>query len=94
MAGYALKDREELAENGVLTFVLEEDSHARAIVGHIFIDSRGFVHAYEMMNVHKQILKGIRHIYEDAIMNNPRIERGELVQNLRRELTKYCYLIT
>ena len=94
VAGYALKDRQELAENGVLTFVLEEDAHARAIVGHIFIDSRGFVHAYEMMNVHKQILKGIRHIYEEAIMNNPRIERGELVQNLRRELTKYCYLIT
>lgn len=32
VAGYALKDRQELAENGVLTFVLEEDSHARAIV--------------------------------------------------------------
>ena len=94
VAGYALKDREELASNGVLTFVLEEDVHARAIVGHIFIDSRGFVHAYEMMNVHKQILKWIRHIYEEAIIANPRIERWELVQNLRRELTKYCYLIT
>lgn len=47
-----------------------------------------------MMNVHKQILKGIRHIYEDAIIKNPRIERGELVQTLRRELTKYCYLVT
>ncbi len=94
VAGYALKDREELAGNGVLTFVLEEDAHARAIVGHIFIDSRGFVHAYEMMSVHKQILRGIRHIYEGAIMSNPRIERGELVQTLRRELTKYCYLIT
>ncbi len=94
VAGYALKDRQELAENGVLTFVLEEDSHARAIVWHIFIDSRWFVHAYEMMSVHKQILRGIRHIYEWAIMQNPRIERGELVQNLRRELTKYCYLIT
>jgi hypothetical protein len=39
-AGYTLKDREILAENGVLTFVLEEDVRARAIVGHIFIDSR------------------------------------------------------
>jgi mRNA degradation ribonuclease J1/J2 len=57
VAGYALKDREELASNGVLTFVLEEDARARAIVGHIFIDSRGFVHAYEMMSVHKQILR-------------------------------------
>lgn len=93
-AWYALKDRSELASNGVLTFVLEEDARARAIVGHIFIDSRGFVHAHEMMSVHKQILKWIRHIYEDAIIKNPRIERWELVQTLRRELTKYCYLVT
>jgi hypothetical protein len=93
-AGYALKDRNELAQNGVITFVLEEDSRSRAIVGHIFIDSRGFVHAHEMMHVHKQVLKGIRHIYENAILANTRIERGDLVQTLRKELTKYCYLLT
>ncbi len=57
VAGYALGDREQLAENGVLIFTLEEDSRARTIVGHIFIDSRGFVHAYEMMYIHKEILK-------------------------------------
>ncbi len=93
-AGYALKDRKELAENGVLTFVIEEDGAARAIVGHIFIDSRGFVHSHEMMSVHKEILKGIRHTYEQSILANPRIERGELVQTFRREITKYCYLLT
>lgn len=49
VAGYALKDRTELAQNGVLTFVLEEDRSTRSILGHIFIDSRGFVHSYEMM---------------------------------------------
>ena len=94
VAGYALKDRVELASSGVLTFVIEEDPRARAIVGHIFIDSRGFVHSYEMMSVHKEVLKGIRHTYEQAILANPRIERGELVQTIRREITKYCYLIT
>ena len=94
VAGYALKDRLELASSGVLTFVIEEDPRARAIVGHIFIDSRGFVHSYEMMSVHKEVLKWIRHTYEQAILANPRIERGELVQTIRREITKYCYLIT
>lgn len=93
-AGYTLKDRELLAENGVLTFVIEEDVRARAIVGHIFIDSRGFVHAQEMMMVHKEVLKWIRHTYEQAILANQKIERAELVQILRRELTKYCYLLT
>ncbi len=94
LAGYTLSDREMLAENGVLTFVLEEDIRARAIVWHIFIDSRGFVHSQEMMIVHKEVLKGIRHTYEQAILANPRIERSELVHTLRRELTKYCYLLT
>lgn len=94
VAGYSLRDRMELAANGVLTFVLEEDVRTRAIVGHIFIDSRWFVHSYEMMSVHKEVLKAIRHIYESTILANPRIERGDLVQSLRRELTKYCYLLT
>ncbi len=94
IAGYALGDREQLAENGVLIFTLEEDSRARTIAGHIFIDSRGFVHAYEMMYIHKEILKGIRSTYEKILVDNPKIERGELVQGLRREITKYCYLLT
>lgn len=94
VAGYTLPDREQLAENGVLTFTLEEDIRARTIAGHIFIDSRGFVHAYEMMAVHKEILKGIRATYEKLILENQRIERGELVQSLRREITKYCYVLT
>ena len=64
VAGYALGDREQLAENG-----------ARTIAGHIFIDSRGFVHAYEMMFIHKEILKGIRSTYEKILVENPKIER-------------------
>ncbi len=94
VAGYALKDRTELAQNGVLTFVLEEDRSTRSILGHIFIDSRGFVHSYEMMGVHKSILSWIRKVYEDEIIKNPRLERAELVHTLRREITKYCFLLT
>jgi mRNA degradation ribonuclease J1/J2 len=94
VAGYALKDRVDLASSGVLTFVLEEDIRMRAIVGHIFIDSRGFVHSHEMMAVHKEVLKAIRHIYETTLLANPKVERGDLVSTLRRELTKYCYLLT
>ena len=80
VAGYALGDRDQLAESGVVIFTLEEDTRARTIAGHIFIDSRGFVHAYEMMYIHKEILKGIRQTYEKLIIENPKIERGELVQ--------------
>lgn len=31
VAGYTLSDREMLAENGILTFTLEEDARARTI---------------------------------------------------------------
>lgn len=79
-AGYTLSDRDQLAENGVLMFTLEEDMRARTIAGHIFIDSRGFVHAHEMMAVHKEVLKGIRATYEKMITENPKIDRGNLVQ--------------
>lgn len=80
VAGYTVGDREQLSENGVLMFTLEEDTRARTIAGHIFIDSRGFVHAHEMMSVHKEILKGIRATYEKLITENPKIDRGTLVQ--------------
>jgi Ribonuclease J C-terminal domain len=94
VAWYTLGDRELLGQNGVLIFTLEEDVRSRMIMGHIFIDSRGFVHAHEMMAVHKEILKWIRATYEKLILENDRIERGTLVQSLRREITKYCYLLT
>jgi hypothetical protein len=94
VAGYTLGDREQLSESGVLIFTLEEDMRARTIAGHIFIDSRGFVHSHEMMAVHKEILKGIRLTYEKIITENPKTDRGTLVQALRREITKYCYLLT
>lgn len=94
VAGYTLTDRVQLAENGVLMFTLEEDTRARTIAGHIFIDSRGFVHAHEMMYVHKEILKWIRTTYEKLLTENPKIDRWSLVQWLRREITKYCYLLT
>ena len=94
LAGYTLSDREILSENGVLIFTLEEDTRLRTITGHIFIDSRWFVHAHEMMGVHKEILKGIRATYERCITENPKIDRSALVQSLRREVTKYCYVLT
>jgi mRNA degradation ribonuclease J1/J2 len=47
-----------------------------------------------MLAVHKELIKGIRTTYESLILANQRIERAELVQSLRREVTKYCYLLT
>ncbi len=47
-----------------------------------------------MMYIHKEIIKGIRQTYEQLLTENPQIERGDLVSGLRREITKYCYLLT
>ena len=89
-----LSDRKNLADSGVVTFTLEEDTQVRAISGHIFIDSRGFVHAHEMMKIHKEIVKSVRILYEQTIAKNPAIDRGGLVQILRREIGKLCFVLT
>ncbi len=93
-AGFTLADRQTLSEHGVLIFTLTEDSRARSIAGHIFIESRGFVHSHETMQVHKEILKAIRLNYEQIIEKNPRIDRGNLAQLLKREIAKYCFILT
>ena len=94
LAWYTLDDRKVLAKNWVLTFVIEEDHERRAIQGHIYIDSRWFLHAHEMMRIHKELVKWIRFMYEKTILANRTIERPELVQILRREVTKHAFLLT
>ena len=89
-----ISDRKNLAESGVVTFTIEEDVRMRAISGHIFIDSRGFVHAHEMMKIHKEIIKSVRMLYEQTIAENPVIDRRSLVQILRREIGKLCFVLT
>ena len=93
-SGFILQDRENLSGNGVLIFTIEENEMLHTISGHIFIDSRGFVHAHEVMKIHKEILKAIRIIYEQTREQNPNIERWQLVQILRKEVGKYAFLLT
>ena len=94
VAGYTLADRAVLSQAGVLIFTLQEDARARTISGHIFIDSRGFVHSHETMRIHKEILKAIRISYENTISQNPHIDRGDLAQVLKKEIAKYCFVLT
>ena len=46
------------------------------------------------MRVHKELIKSIRMTYEKSVLENSRIERSELVQILRREITKHAFLLT
>ncbi len=94
VSGYTFSDRKTLAQSGIVMFTLEEDVNFRAISGHIFIDSRGFVYAHEMMKIHKEIIKAVRLTYEQTIEKNPQIERSELAQILRSEIAKYCFVLT
>lgn len=93
-SGYTLDDRNILANSGVLTFTIEEDTIARTIAGHIFIESRGFVHGHEVMKIHKEIIKAVRIVYEQTIARDVTIERGQLVQVLRQQISKICFLLT
>lgn len=46
-----------------------------------------------MMRVHKEILKVIREVYENAISNNPHISRADLVQVFKKEIAKFCFAL-
>lgn len=94
VSGYVLSDRKNLAENGVLVFTLEEDEQLRTISGHIFIDSRGFVQGFEMLQIHKEIIKSIRVIYERTVVENPLIERAELVKIFRKNVAEAAFALT
>lgn len=93
-SGYVLADRKNLSENGVVIFTLEEDEKFRTISGHIFIDSRGFVHSHEALRVHKELIKAVRMVYERSVAENPEIERSELVKIFRSEIAKYAFVLT
>lgn len=93
-ASFPFVDRKILSESGVLIFTLEENSILRTISGHIFIDSRGFVYPHELMRIHKELIKAIREIYEATILAEPQIERAKLIQILRRDVAKICFVLT
>ncbi len=46
------------------------------------------------MNIHKELVKAIRMSYEQIRSNEPDIECGQLVQKLKKEITKYAYVLT
>jgi len=94
VSGYTLADRVEMAEHGLVTFVLEEDHTHRVILSHIFIDSRGFVPSHEMMRVHKELIRTIRSTYESTILSQPTIDRSSLVGIFRREVRQSCLTLT
>lgn len=94
LSGFTVSDRKNLSEGGVLVFTMEENTQFKTISGHIFIDSRGFVHSHEMLKIHKEIIKVIRAIYEEAVLENPNLERSALIRILRSEVAKYCLMLT
>ncbi len=46
------------------------------------------------MHIHKEIVKAVRVSYEQIRSDDPHIERGQLVQKLKKEITKYAYVLT
>lgn len=46
------------------------------------------------MTIHKELIKAIRIIYEEAVARNPQIDKGQLVQIFRKELQKVCIVLT
>jgi mRNA degradation ribonuclease J1/J2 len=60
-------------------------------MGHIKLETRGLVYIDEVRNVHRDILKKVRAIYENTIKDIPDIDEKELLKIVKTDLEKYIY---
>ncbi len=75
-----------MMEAGVVVVVFKADEKTKILLGHLKLETRGFVHPDEVREVHKMVIKKARASYEDTIKDIPDIEEKDLIKIIRRDL--------
>ena len=90
MKGSVLKERRELAEDGVLILSIVLDGEGR-LAGEIRIESRGFIHSADAKalyeEIHKGVVKAIGSTGEKAVQDPEQLEsriKGRVREVIRR----------
>lgn len=78
--------RTQMMHAGVVAIVFRTDEKSRALLGHLKIETRGFVYSDDIRDVHKAIIKKARASYENTVKDVPDIEEKELIKIIRRDL--------
>ena len=85
-----LRDRKNLAENGIITIVVAIDRKNKIITSGPDIVSRGFVYVRNS----EELIEEVRNIAEKAVekcLENDITQWGEIKNGIRRELDNFIY---
>jgi ribonuclease J len=83
--------RHKMKESWVLVINYKVDKKTRAILWHVRLETRGLVYVDEVREVHRDILKKVKRIYENTIGDIPDIEEKELLKIIKIDLEKYMF---
>ncbi|MDD2892021.1 MAG: hypothetical protein PHQ95_03575 [Candidatus Gracilibacteria bacterium] len=78
--------RAQMMTAGVVTIVFKADEKTRALLGHLKLETRGFVYMEEVREIHKMIIKKARASYEDTLKDIPDIEEKDFLKIIRRDM--------
>lgn len=81
--------RSQMMKAGVVTIVFKADEKTKALLGHLKLETRGFVYLEEVREVHKMVIKKARASYEDTVKDIPDIEEKDLVKIIRRDMEAF-----
>ncbi|MDD5198083.1 MAG: hypothetical protein PHN60_04460 [Candidatus Gracilibacteria bacterium] len=83
---YIADIRAQMMKSGVVTIVFKADEKTKTLLGHLKLETRGFVYLDEVREAHKMIIKRARASYEDTIKDVPDIEEKDLIKIIRHDL--------
>ncbi len=90
-SSHVITARHKMKEAWVLVVNYRADKKTRALLGHVRLETRWLVYIDEVRNVHRDILKKVKQIYENTLRDIPDIEEKELLKIVRTDLEKYMY---
>ncbi|MDO8167906.1 ribonuclease J [Candidatus Phytoplasma melaleucae] len=88
---FILKDRELLANDGIIIVVCNLDMRLRKIIGNIELISKGFLSKIKIDSLLMEIKDLFVEISKNFLNNNRQIKWSDFKNNLREELSKFVF---
>lgn len=89
-----LQDRKKMSDGGIIFINLAQSEQLHTIIGKIFVESRGFSHFYEKNFLHKEIIKKTRQIYENSLLDFPKISTENLKEIIEHRIEDFVSELT
>jgi len=83
---YITEIRSQMAKAGTVVIIFKADEKTKTLLGHLKLETRGFVFLDEVREAHKTIIKKARSSYEDTLKDVPDIEEKDLIKIIRRDM--------